>query len=139
MVSSAASLEFPEAFLDDVCRILRSESVSVGPTPGKTMPFLNGRWTLVAGRWQPEGSRSVVELDVTNEFGDLVCVEVRAENFQRELSRDQATDGSETPYEELVADITSLFQELLIPKKRIAVDRLVLPSCKRAPTRGVLR
>jgi hypothetical protein len=79
------------------------------------------------GRWQSGDSRAVVELDVTNDFGDAVCVEVRAEDFQRELSRETSTDGSETPYDELLADISSLLQELLIPKRRVLVDRLVLP------------
>jgi hypothetical protein len=118
-------LEFPEPFLDDLSRILRSESVSL-MHPGKTNRFLE-QWTLVAGRWL-DGSHANVELDVTNAHGDAVHVEVRAENFQRELGREESTDGSDTPYDELIADVSSLLQELLIPKDRVIVDRLVLPA-----------
>lgn len=64
---------------------------------------------------------------MTNGFGDAVCVEVRAENFQRELGREESSDGSDTPYDELIADISTLVQELLMTKDRIAVDRLDLP------------
>ena len=131
-----APLEFPETFLDDLSRILRSESVSL-MHPGKTTKFLD-QWTLVAGRWQ-DMSHANVELDVTNAQGDAVCVEVRAENFQRELAREESTDGSDTAYDELIADISSLLQELLIPpplpKPRASVSRpsslasrLLLPS-----------
>jgi hypothetical protein len=102
--------------LEDLSRILLS---------GETRPFLK-QWTLVAGRWQ-DGSHAHVELDMTNVHGDAVCVEVRAENFQRELAREESTDGSDTPFDELIADISSLLQELLIPKDRVADDRLVLP------------
>ena len=119
--------EFPEPFLDDLCRILRSEGVEISPNPGQRSPFLRGRWTLVAGRWQQQESRANIELDVTNNFGDSVCVEVRAENFQRELGRQRSTDASETPYEELLGDISSLLQELLILNQRVHADRLVLP------------
>ena len=125
-VASTESVEFPEPFLDDLCEILRSDSISI-THPGETTPFLHGQWTVVAGRWQQQESRANIELDVTNTFGDAVCIEVRAENFRRKLSRDTATDGSETPYDELLGDISSLLQELLIPKSRVLVDRLVLP------------
>jgi hypothetical protein len=127
VVSPGARLEFPEAFLDELCRILCSDKIEIWPNPGQTTPFLDGEWTLVAGRWQQQGSRAIIELDVTNDFGDALCVEVRAENCQRELSRQPTTDQSETPYDELLGDITSLLQALLIPKRRVDVDRLVLP------------
>ena len=124
-VNKQRSLEFPEPFVDDLRRILRSQSASLAHR-GQTSPFLGASWRLTNVRWQQD-RRTVVELDVVNDRGDEVCVEVRAENFQRELGREEATDGSETPYEELVADLSSLVQELLMTHDRFESDRVELP------------